>query len=198
MSGRVIQVDQTATIAGAAYVEVNFPTPATIEQVIIAGSSGFNATIYNRAITGPAIAVQSILEDPDSGDTRFILEAVHNYQVGDTITVAAADTAGYNTAHVVTATPNSQEVITDQTHTADENPSPATMTLAVLAVLQPAFEVLELTAAVSNVVRFNGTRIFSTQQRDLINTVRPQGKLYVLLSDADTYTISIRGHIPIQ
>jgi hypothetical protein len=195
---RVIQVDKTATTAGAEYIEVDFPSPANILQVIIAGSSAFNATIYNRAITGPAIAVQSILEDADSGDTRFILEAEHNYQVGDTITVASAATGGYNVAHVVAAVPNSQEVITDQTHTADENPTAATMTLAVLAALQPAFEVLELTAAASNVVRFNGTRIFSTQQKDLINTVRPQGKLYVLVSDADTYTISIRGNIPVR
>ena len=191
----VFQVDHEVTTSGSnEYVEIRFPNHVTITQVNIGGGGAFNATIYNRALTGSALTVESILESPD-GDCWVILRygVKHNYQVGDTVTIASSAVVGYNTSHVITQIQNSGEFITDQSFSAEDRNSSATATLAMPAATLPKYEVMPLTAAVSNVVRNTNPYNFVSKQKDLISVNEPQGKLYLLLSAAGTYYVSLRG-----
>jgi hypothetical protein len=192
-----VQITKTVTTAGTGvYVPLDFPSPAVIMQVIIATDGGFNATLYNRELVGALKNVQAII-DNGSGKARIILDenVAHNFQVGDTVTVASSGVVAYNVNHVVTVVPNNSEVHTSVNYTVDDNPSDATVKLNLPAADHPAYEVLELTAAVSNVVRWTGWRVFRSEQKDLDSLHRPLSRLYLLLSAAKTYVISIRGDL---
>lgn len=139
-------------------IKVGLQNKTVLSQIraVKEGGGAYNLLIYSRAFAGNAIPIQLIREHNGGSVTRLEFFEQHELRVGDTVTVASASVAGYNTDHIVTAVPDAYTVVTDQTYSADSRGG--TGTLAIPTAVQPVFEILESTAAGSGVVRWHGER----------------------------------------
>lgn len=183
------------------YAEIPFPSRSYIERLVISGpGSGYNATVYNRLVATPTGNEIAIADAIESADGTVILRPttplLRYLRVGDNIAVTGTSSGTYDADHVITAiSEDGRQITTATTFTADATGGEITLDLSVGA--KKLYELLAQTAATSGVISTLPDPVWPFVNEDSEhNTYKWTGNaLYILLSAAGAYQISIAGSI---
>jgi hypothetical protein len=184
---------------GAATVALNFPGRSYLSSIIVSQAAGgeYNATAYNRAFTSAAVAVSRVSEG-DGGKTLFTLAGELRLKAGDTITVSGVHT-DYNGTRQIQRVINPSQFVTTQDHTVDVNTTAGTVALAIPTYMQAIYVLFPQTAASSGVATLTANpRVPFHNQDALTDTGTTAEKLYLTLSAAGTYAISVNAELNID
>lgn len=101
------------SVAAADVVEIPVPSNLFVQQLTIAGSGAFSATVYRRNFTYPRRNVATIAESADGILTTFTRP--HNFRVGDWLRIAS-NANGYDGVHEVLYGASNRSVVLAKTY----------------------------------------------------------------------------------
>lgn len=185
-------VTKVTTTGANEIVTIGCPDRVQVTKMVIVreGGGAITADFYNRAFTAAAVNLATIVDD-GSGKAKVIFQDEHRLQVGDTLTVAGASPAGYNTDHEVVTVVNKGTVVTDQAYISTG--TGGTGSLNIPAEEHPLYQVLPQQTGTGSLIYWpTEFSPFVSQDPEGATSLAGQSKkLYVKLADIDTYRIAL-------